>query len=134
MKDRTVTDIATAARDVRQAAEWSTLLENREAARSGIRVVDARRTVARRVGAMPGTLENLRGGRLKSVATHLFSRLRGAVIQELELEAQRIEHEISLLRQAGEDPRSDQITARVADLARIVRTLGLSPRDDGGAE
>jgi hypothetical protein len=136
MEHRNVTDIASAARDVEQAAEWSALLENREAARSGIRVADARRIVARRVGTMPGTLENLRGGRLKSIATHVFSRLRGAVIQELQLEAQRLEHEAAILLQTGTDPRSDEVAAVVADLARIRKVLNpeVGPRNDGDAK
>lgn len=131
MKDRTVTDIATAARDVRQAAEWSTLLENREAARSGIRVVDARRTVARRVGAMPGTLENLRNRRLKGIAAHIYDRLRARVIRELESEMRHLEHELHILKQTGVGPSDRETEAVVASLAKVRQTLGLP--NGGGA-
>jgi hypothetical protein len=47
-----------------QIARWARFPEDVET-RTGKRLVDARRDIARRIGILPGTLENLRrGGRL----------------------------------------------------------------------
>lgn len=114
-------------RDRRQARDWGGLLEEREMRRSGVKRSEARAIIARRLGATPGTLENVRKRRLKSPAKWLMDRLRGAVIRELEAEAIALEHEIHLLRQSGVDPRDNEIGAVVASLAAVRQALGLSP-------
>jgi transcriptional regulator with XRE-family HTH domain len=119
--------MSTAEASVDRAREWSTLLENREAFRTGRSLKEARKEVARREGVSPGTLENLRRGRLKTIATHWYERLRGALIRELMMEVRRLEHEITILNQTGVDPRSDEVASVVADLARVRQALGLPP-------
>lgn len=111
------------------AASWAERLERRERERSGLPLHQARPVVARKLGIAPGTLENLRRGRIKDPRQSLFDRLRTGVIRELEAEMRRLETEIHVLRQIGSDPRDDEITAAETDLASIRAALGLgSPR------
>lgn len=109
------------------ARGWSRTLEDREASRSGRRLADARRDVARRTGVNPGTLENLRNGRLKAIAVHVYERLRAGVIREIEAEMRHLEHELTILRQTGVDPRSDEATAVLASIETVRAALGLPP-------
>lgn len=110
---------------VERAQDWARALEDREAARSGVRLSDAREAVARRVVIPAGTLENLRKGRLKAIAVHIYDRLRAGLIRELEAEVRRLEHELQILRATGADPRRDEIAAVVASLARAREAIGL---------
>ena len=100
MQSTTYTDLA---------RSWGRTLEDREATRSGVSVRDARKAVARRAGVSPGTLETLRIGRLKTVATHIYERLRAAVIADLQHEIRRLEHELEIARQSGMDPRCPEV-------------------------
>lgn len=100
------------------ARDWGRSLEDREKARTGLPLAQARGRVANRLGVLPGTLENLRNGRAKEVASHVYARLRAAVITELEREIQRLSHEISIARQAGLDPRDDDFAAAETALAK----------------
>jgi hypothetical protein len=118
---------------VEKARAWSRVLEDREAARSGLTIREARPNAARKIGIPPGTLANLRNGRLKSIAAHVFDRLRAAVERELQAEMRALEHELQLLRQQGVDPRDIEIEAVVADLAKVRHALGMAPAN-GGAE
>lgn len=113
----------TAASFVDQAGAWGRRLEDREADRLGMTVREARAVVARRSGVAPGTLENLRKGRLKSVGAHVYARLRAAVIRELEAEHAALEHELQLLRAAGSDPRENEIAAVVASREAVRSAL-----------
>lgn len=108
-----------------RARGWAKLLEDREAAKSGQPLATAREAVARRIGVLPGTLENLRKNRLKGIAAHLYDQLRGGVIRALELELAHVEHELQIARQAGFDPREREIEALVASRARLRTTLNL---------
>lgn len=110
---------------VDQARDWTRTLEDREAARSGATLREVRPVVARHAGVMPGTLENLRNGRLKSIAAHVYARLRAAVIRELENEVRHLEHELISLRATGADPRENEVAAVVANLAQVRAALGL---------
>lgn len=107
------------------AEGWAKRLEDREAARSGTTVAEARRVIATRTTVAPGTLENLRKGRLKAIAAHVYERLRASVIKELEAEVRALEHELQLLRATGADPRHGEIDAVVASLASVRKALGL---------
>ena len=110
-----------------KAQGWGRTLEDKEAARTGLRLVEARPLVARKTGVAPGTLENLRNGRLKAIAAHVYERLRAGVIHELEAEMRHLEHELQILRQTGVDPRSGEDAALVASLAKVREALGLKP-------
>jgi transposase-like protein len=107
-----------------RARIWGKTLEDREAARSGVPVHAARKTVARRTGISPGTLETLRVGRLKAIAVHVYDRLHAAVVADLEAEIGRLQHELTIARQAGVDPRSDEMREVETHLARARAVLG----------
>ena len=114
---------------VDRAAGWSRLLEESEARRSGQPIRSARERVARRLGLSSGTLENLRNGRLKAIAVHVYERLHAGVDAELAQEMRRLEHARALVTQQGLGPHSDEAQEVDADLAIVRRLLRL----DGGA-
>lgn len=99
------------------AREWARDIEDREARRSGSPLHLARVAVARRLGVSPGTLENLRSGRLKQVAAHVFARLRAGLMSEITAEIHALEHKMQIALAAGVDPRSAQMAEVVAALA-----------------
>lgn len=110
---------------VDQAKGWASELEHREAMRSGATRAKARLVVATRTSLAPGTLENLARGRLKAIAVHVYERLRSGLIREWETELVRLEHELSILRQTGVDPRDNQVAAVVAGISAARQALGL---------
>jgi len=87
---------------------WSHLLEEREK-RRGMKLPDARRSVANKIGVSPGTLENLSRGRFKSLRLNIVEAIRNAVIRELESEIAALSHELDLARQSGAHPASPEI-------------------------
>lgn len=114
---------------VGQAKGWTTLLEDAESKRTGDPIREARKRVARTLGLTSGTLENLRHRSPKAVATHVYERLRGGVIRELEKELQRVEQELHIARQTGLDPRDGEVQSVLSSQAKIRAALGLN---DGG--
>lgn len=110
-----------------EAQNLTIILVAQEARRTGNRIA-ARRQVARTIGVSPGTIENLLRARLKTIAGWLRDALRNRVIQELEAEIVRIQHEIAVLRQTGVDPRGDQMAAARADLSAVLSALGRDRR------
>jgi hypothetical protein len=61
----------------------------------------ARRTVARRIGIAPGTVENIARGRKKSVAGWIEAKIKDAAINALEQEMRRLECELAMVRGGG---------------------------------
>jgi transposase-like protein len=112
---------------VDRAAAWAKALEDRERARSGTKLPEARAAVAQRIGVPPGTLRNLRKQRVKGVAAHWYERLRAAVVHDLQAEMARLQHEQDILTQAGVDPRSNEAAAVVAGISAVRAALGLDP-------
>lgn len=117
---------STAAADLSRAQSWAEALEDHTAKRDGLRIVEARPIVAREIGVAPGTLENLRSGRLKGVGTHIYRALQRATMKRLEAELRRIQHEIDTLKATGVDPRSDEMASALADRMAVRRALGLA--------
>lgn len=109
---------------VDHARTWGRSLEEREAMRTGKTISEARRVVARKTGVSPGTLENLRNGRLKSIGAHFYERLRTAVIAELHAEIGRLEHEIEITRQAGLVTSGDEVAKAQAALETARALIG----------
>ncbi|MBN9434023.1 MAG: hypothetical protein J0I45_16450 [Bosea sp.] len=106
-----------------RARDWGRVLEDRERARSGLPLNQARERVAAKVGASPGTLENLRKGRLKKIAAHVYDRMRWLVIAELQAEVAAHEHEIQTLMAIGADPHSDAMEEAQTSLRQIKAVL-----------
>lgn len=115
--------IMTAAVYTDRARAWTRLLERAVAEKHGVAERDARTFVARKTGIAPGTLENIRNGRIKAIAVHVFDALRGAVEGELTREIARLEHELQMLRQSNADYRDDQISEVQAYLAKDRQSL-----------
>jgi transposase-like protein len=122
ISDRESHSMTTAAY-VDTARTWVRRLEDAEAIRSSVPVNTARSSVARKVGVHPGALANIRHGRIKAIAAHVFDALRGAVERELLHEIARLEHELALLRQSGVDPREDQMREVETHLAAAREAL-----------
>lgn len=85
----------------------------------------ALRNVARFVGALPGTIENLDRGRSKNIAGWLRDALRARLIKELEAELARQYQERDANMAVGTDPRSNAMAANKADIAAILAALGM---------
>lgn len=109
--------------DIASATSFARVLEDAEAAKLGIRVTKARSHVARRLGASPGTLENLRRGRLKIVPNWLMARIRSEFVAVLQNEVRRLEHEISIARQAGLCHRDDVLAKAETQLGEARKIL-----------
>jgi hypothetical protein len=120
----------TAAAYTDRARGWARALEDREAARNGMTIADAREAVSRRLAVPAGTLENLRKNRLKAIAAHWYEKLRSGVVRELEAELRHVEHELNIARQIGLDPASGEAHALLATEARLREALGLSLAGD----
>jgi hypothetical protein len=83
-------------------------LEEREM-RRGYKLPDARKRVAGRVGASPGTFRSLALGRLKKFDAALRDRIRALLIRELEQEVGRLAHEIETHKRAGARANSSAV-------------------------
>jgi hypothetical protein len=106
-----------------EAKSLTDVLINQEHRRVGDRQL-ARQRVARSLGVSPGTLENLQRSRLKKISGWLRDALRERVVRELESEVVRLQHEISVLRRTGVDPRGHEMAAARADLSSVLAALG----------
>jgi len=102
-----------------QAQEWARSLEDRERARSSLPLQGARKIVARHLGIAPGTLENLRRGRIKGVRAELLERLRACVVGELETEIDRLNHELEMARAGGHRASAGEIAEMAAEVVRL---------------
>jgi hypothetical protein len=78
---------------------------------------DARAEAARLAKVAPGTLEKLSKGRLKTVALHVYARLRAALVSALDEEKKRLEHELAVARHAP-------LAADLASLRQAEAALG----------
>lgn len=93
------------------AKEWAAALEDRERDKSGTSLPVARKAVAARLRVSPGTLENLRRGRLKDIKLGLFESLRQAVIHEAQREIRLLEHTIEMARAADGNAAVEQVSS-----------------------
>ena len=67
---------------------------------SGAKRCDAEKTVARKAGVLPGTMENLRRGRLKH-AHGIGERLRGLLVAQIERQIAALETEVRIARETS---------------------------------
>ena len=72
------------------------LMEDSEARRRGLTVLEVRPKVAREVGVAPGTLEDIRKGRLKSLQGRVERAIDAALVRFLKRQQDDINHELGL--------------------------------------
>lgn len=113
----------TAMADVSTARRLVVRIEDTEARRQRRSVSDIRATVARKLQASPGTLENIRRYRSKVIPNWLMARIRAEFIAILQSEIQGLEHEIQLSRQTGADHRDDALASAETQLAAAREIL-----------
>lgn len=85
------------------------------------------------IGVGPGTIENIRRGRRKSITAVLFERIRGAAIRELEKEIRSLQAEVAIARSSGLGFESDEISSAEAALQKArkaIRNLSRSPEGE----
>lgn len=75
--------------------------EFRTASRDGVKRPVARAGLARQWGVSFWTLTNFRRGRLKELHGVVYDRVKAGVMQCIEVEIRRLEHEIVLVRKCG---------------------------------
>lgn len=75
-------------------------LERREMSK-GVKLPDARRRIAERIGAAPGTLRSLALGRLKKIDAALRERIQAVLCREIEKEIARLQHELDTYSRCG---------------------------------
>ena len=113
------------ASDEEFAAYWVKRLEKQEADRTGRTVTDVRPTIARRVGIAPGTLENLRRGRIKAIKKNVYEWLLAAADRQLRAEIALLEHERTIIaKKACSASRRD---LRQVDAHMAAARAALSP-------
>ena len=94
----------------------------RERYRSHLDLPTAIKTVARRVGIAPGSLENLVRGRAKKVTLSVAEAIRAAVVSDLSAEIERLQHELDIARQSGVHPvEAGKVEALLAEAKALLR-------------
>ena len=112
-----------AAADVAVAKRLLGRLEDGEARAKGLPKEEVRRSLARRMRVLPGTLRNIRKNRVKSIPHWMMVRIRAELIAVLQHEANRIQHEIHLARQTGVDHRENNLAKAEAQLVEAQAIL-----------
>lgn len=79
--------------DYQRTVRW---MEDAEAQSRGVTVRMVRPIVAREIGVPPGTLEDIRKGRLKSLRGHVERAIDAALVKFLEAQKKAIEHELGV--------------------------------------
>jgi hypothetical protein len=103
--------------DIESVHRFARRIEDAEAKRLGVRVTEARISLARRLRTSPGTLENIRRMRTKIVPNWLMARIKAEFVSVLQNEIARLEHEICVAKQIGMDHRESDLASAEAQLA-----------------
>lgn len=109
--------------DIESVHRLARRLEDAEAKRLGVRINEARASLARRLRTSPGTLENIRRLRTKVVPSWLMARIRAEFVSVLQSEILRLEHEITIARQIGTDHCDDDLQAAEAQVVAAKEIL-----------
>lgn len=112
--------------DVEMANAFVARIEAIEAGRRSVSQRRAREDLAARLKTNPGTLENMRRLRLKSIPHWLMTRIRAEFINVLQSEVARLEHEIAISRQIGTDHRDDDLAKAEAQISAAKAILRAS--------
>ncbi|MCI0599378.1 MAG: hypothetical protein L0Y60_07620 [Beijerinckiaceae bacterium] len=100
------------------ARGWVIEIEAHHVRTAGHPLPVARKNLARKLGVAPGTLENIRRGRIKNIRLLTASRLRSFMIRHLQSEIQKHSHDLEMVLRSSEDARADEILEAQAALAR----------------
>jgi hypothetical protein len=109
--------------DIDAVHRFARTLEDAEAKRLGVRIADARVVVARKLRTSPGTLENIRRLRTKTVPAWLMARIRAEFVSFLQSEVVRLEHEISVAHQTGAAHSDDDLASAQAHCQAVREVL-----------
>ena len=110
--------------DIEAVHRFARRLEDAEAKRLGVRIAEARISLARRLRTSPGTLENIRRLRTKIVPNWLMARIKAEFVSVLQTEIARLEHEISVAKQIGlhhSDDALQEAETQVAAAREILK-------------
>ena len=97
---------------------------------SGAKRGDAEKAVARRAGVLPGTMENLRRGRLKH-AYGIGELLRGLLVAQIERQIAALEAEVRIAREASFGVVEADVVGAETALKKARECLGCAA--DGGS-
>jgi hypothetical protein len=118
---------------VDRAHRWLTTLED-DAKANAPNAGEARLSVARKIGVLPGTLRNLRKKRVKDVSAAVYHNINVAFIRHIEHELRRLIHERHIAIQQGLAPTSPEVAEIETLISEAEAALGLTDApDDRGA-
>ena len=109
--------------DIESVHRFARRIEDAEAKRLGVRVTEARISLARRLRTSPGTLENIRRLRTKIVPNWLMARIKAEFVSVLQNEIARLEHEICVAKQIGAHHSDVTLAAAETQLAAARQIL-----------
>lgn len=112
--------------DIEAVHRFARTLEDAEAKRLGVRIVEARVSLARRLRTTPGTLENIRRLRTKIVPSWLMARIKAEFVSLLQAEITRLEHEITIAHRVGSTHSIDALQAAEAQMVAAKEILRAS--------
>lgn len=115
--------MCSAVADVEAFNNMARSLERSEARRGGTNLTGVRKAVSRRLGITSSAFENFLYLRTKTIPHWLMSRVRSELIAVLQLEAQHLEHEIQIHRQAGGHHSDGALASAEAQLASAREIL-----------
>lgn len=111
------------ATDSTTAASMLVRLEDSEARRLGVRVAEARASIARRVSVGIGTLRNIRHQRRKTIPAWLMNAIRAELVRVLQHQIMALENDVQTYRQTRGSHRDDDLVAIETQLAQAKETL-----------
>jgi hypothetical protein len=109
--------------DIEAVNRFARVVEDAEAKKLGVRIAEARITLARRLRTSPGTLENIRRLRTKMVPNWLMARIKAEFVSVLQAEIARLEHEITVANQTGAHHSDDALQAAQAQVVAAKEIL-----------
>ena len=112
--------------DIEAVHRFARRIEDAEAKRLGVRITEARVSLARRLRTSPGTLENIRRLRTKVVPNWLMARIKAEFVSVLQNEIARLEHEISIAKQIGAHHSDDALQAAETQMVAALEILRAS--------
>jgi hypothetical protein len=112
--------------DMETVHRFARALEDAEARRLGVRISEARISLARRLRTSPGTLENIRRLRTKIVPNWLMARIKSEFVLVLQSEIARLEHDIAIARQTGAHHSDHDLQAAQAQVVAAKEILRAS--------